>query len=212
MLKLYYFPQLCSLASHVTLEETGAPYEVQMVDIMKGEQHGADYRSKNRNGQVPTLEIDGKYLTETVAILHYLAKAFPDAHLAPADHALEAPWLAVMARMSSGMHPTFTRVVRPDFIVDEKSYAEAVSGKAREKYKDHLAELDEMIGEGPWLLGSQYTTADAQAMVFYNWGARAGFPMEDFKNFTSWKARMLDRPAVRKVLEEEKSPLVQAAA
>lgn len=209
MLKLYYFPQLCSLASHVALEETGAPYELQKVDILKGEQHRADYRAKNRNGQVPTLEIDGTCLTETVAILHYLAKAFPDARLAPADPADEARWLSAMARMSSGMHPTFTRAVRPDFIVDDKAAAPAVTAKAREKYREHLAELEETIGDQEWMLGSQYTTADSQALVFYNWGARAGFEVEQYDKLTRWKDRMLERPAVYKVLVEEESPLVQ---
>ena len=212
MLTLYYFPQLVSLATHLTLEEIGVPYECKLVDIMKGENKQPEYLAKNPAGQMPTLQIDDDtYLTETVAILDYLATAFPDANLAPTDPIERARWLAAMARIASAMHTTFTRVVRPGMIVDDEQAHAAVSKTARAKYLDYLGELDRMIGDNEWLLGSQLTTADMHALVIYNWAVRANLPVEDFANFTRWKDRMIARPAVRAVLENEGSKLVEAA-
>ena len=211
MMTLFYFPGLCSLASHIALEEVGARYECHLVDIMKGENAGPEYQRINPRAQVPALKVDNSVLTETVAILYYVAKQFPGAGLAPASLFEEARWLSWSARMATAMHPAFTRVARPDFIVDDKNLFDAVRGKAREKYSEFMNELDQALSAGPWILGAQYTTCDAQALVLYGWGARAGFPMVDFKNFTAWKDKMLERKAVQTVLKQEKSPLLQVA-
>ena len=212
MLKLYYFPNLVSLATHVVLEEIGAPYEIVLVDLLKGEHKKPDYLAKNPVGQMPTLEIeDGVYLTETVAILAYLATAYPDADLAPTEPVARARWLAVMARIASGMHPTFTRVVRPAMVVEDEAAFHAVSLSARKKYLENLGEIDARIGDGPWIMGDQYTTADAHALAIYNWAVRGQFPVEDFRNYTRWKDGMIARPAVRTVLAQEGSALVPSA-
>lgn len=212
MMKLYYFPQLCSLATHITLEETGAPYECEMVNVLQQENRKPEYLAKNSKGQVPTLQIDDTtFLSENVAILDYLATTHPDARLAPTGVVPRAQWISLMARMASGLHPTFTRTVRPDMVVEDKAAAEAVSASARKRYTENLTELDTIVGTSEWFLGDQFTTADAYAMVFYNWGVRAKFPMQEFQNFTRWKDRMLERPAVRAVLTQENCPVLEAA-
>ena len=79
MLTLYYWPGASSVIPHVTLEEIGAPYELKLINLAKGEHKGAAYLKINPRGKVPALSIDGNVLTENVAILTYLAKQFPDA-------------------------------------------------------------------------------------------------------------------------------------
>lgn len=212
MLTLYYFPQLVSLATHLTLEEIGVPYELKLVDVMKGENRQPGYLAKNPKGQMPTLEFDdGRRLTETVAILNYLAEAYPDKKLKPAEPFAQALWLQAMARIASAIHPNFTRLVRPGLVVDDEGAHPAVSATARTRFEANLAELDALVGDGEWLLGAQFTTADAHAMVIYNWGVRGKFALEPFANLTRWKDRMLQRPAVRSVLQAEGSSLVEAA-
>ena len=212
MLTLYYFPQLVSMATHIVLEETGLAYECRLVDVMKGENRQPDYLAINPAGQMPALVLDdGTILTETLAILDYLAASVPDRHLAPTGLIARARWLATMSRIASAMHPAFTRAVRPDLAVDDVAAHDAVKTSARTRFHANLAEMDRLAAGDTWLLGEQYTTADAHAIVLYNWGVRGGFPMADFPHFTAWKDRMLTRAAVRTVLEQEKSALVAAA-
>ena len=90
MLTLYYAPGACSMASHIGLEETGAPYETRLVSFANSEQRSEAYLKINSRGRVPALSVDGAILVENTAILTYLAKKFPTAKLLPADPLAEA--------------------------------------------------------------------------------------------------------------------------
>ena len=95
MYKLYYAPGSCALASHIVLEEAGADYQAQRVNFQAGEQRSPEYLKINPKGRVPTLVTHEGTLTETPAILGYLAQKFPRANLAPIDDALtERGWYA----------------------------------------------------------------------------------------------------------------------
>ncbi len=90
MLTLYFSPGACSLASHIGLEETGAPYEAKPILLAKGQQRTEEYQKINPRGKVPALSVDGKILVENTAILTYLARRFPEKKLMPTDPAEEA--------------------------------------------------------------------------------------------------------------------------
>ena len=96
MLTLYFSPGACSLASHIGLEETGAPYEAKPILLAKGQQRTEAYQKINPRGKVPALSVDGKILVENTAILTYLARRFPEKKLMPADPAEEARGIATM--------------------------------------------------------------------------------------------------------------------
>ena len=85
MLRLFYNPKSCSLASVITLEEAGAEYELSLVDFSSQEQRGSEYLAINPKGRVPALVTDDGVITETPAILTYVAQSFPAANLIPAD-------------------------------------------------------------------------------------------------------------------------------
>ena len=85
MFTLFYFPGTCALASHIALEDAGASYELKRVDFRKTEQQSPDYLAINPKGRVPTLKTPGGVLTETPAILAFVAQSFPEARLAPLD-------------------------------------------------------------------------------------------------------------------------------
>jgi glutathione S-transferase len=86
MMTLYFSPGACSLASHIALEETGAPYELKPILLAKGEQRTAEYQKINPRGKVPAFSVDGKILVENTAIITYLARKFPDKKLLPRAH------------------------------------------------------------------------------------------------------------------------------
>jgi glutathione S-transferase len=196
MLQLYYAPGACSMASHIALEETGAPYTATPVALAQGEHLKSEYLNNvNSRGKVPALRTDDGILTENVAILTYLARSFPDANLLPTDPLGTARALSHMAYLSNTVHPAFTHIMRPGrFATDWKL----------------LQEIDGLLAGKDYVLGSQYSTADGYTLVFYGWGKRIGLPVEQLKNYTALKDRLLQRPAVRKVLEREQSPLLQA--
>src|SRR6185503_15299944 len=123
MLKLFYGAGACSLASHITLEEIGQPYETYSVNMAKAEHKSPDYLKINPRGKVPVLQVDQHFLIENVAIQNYLVKRFPDANLSPKDPLGESRWLSVNAWLSNAVHPAFGRWNRPmNFTPDESAY------------------------------------------------------------------------------------------
>src|SRR6187399_2423184 len=88
MMKFFFGPHSCALASHIALEEAGADYEAVRLDLKAGDQRKPEYLKVNPKGRVPALVTDRGVLTENPAILAYVAQAYPDARLAPLDD----PW------------------------------------------------------------------------------------------------------------------------
>lgn len=207
MLTLFYSPGACSLATHITLEETGAPFEAYRVALAKGEQHTPEFLAVNPRARVPALRLDsGEVLTENPAILAYLAKTFPQAKLLPTDVLAEARCLSMMAFLSSTVHPTFAHVFRPERFADDASAHATVRETGRRAYLDQLKEIDGLLAGKEWAQG-QYTVCDPYLLVFYWWGTRIELPMTELANYTAHKQRMLARPAVRRAIEREGIPL-----
>jgi glutathione S-transferase len=197
------------MASHIGLEETGVPYEKKPTLLPKGEQKTESYLKINPRGKVPALVVDGKVLTENTAILTYLGRHYPEKNLLPKDPFEEARCISLMAWFSNSVHPPYTHYVRPERYAEPEAAHAPVKEMAKKTFMAQVSEIDSLLQAKTWLMGDQYTHADGYALVFYGWGKRAGFPMSDLKSYTAWKDRMLKRPAVRKVLEEEDSVLLK---
>ena len=208
MLTLYFSPGACSTASHIGLEETGAPYEEKPTLLAKGEHKTDAYLKINPRGKVPALDVDGKILTENTAILTYLARRFPEKKLMPADSFEETRCISTMAWFSNTVHPSYTHYLRPERFAEAEVAHATVKETAKKTFMTNCGEIDVMLKGKDWIMGSQYTVADPYALVFYGWGLRAGFPMNELTAYTAWKERMLKRPTVRKVLESEGNVLV----
>jgi glutathione S-transferase len=212
MLTLYYSPGACSMASHIGLEESGAAYEGKLVALAKGEQKTPEYLKINPRGKVPALRLDdGNILTENTAILTYLALSHPEKGLLPKDPAGEARCVSMMAWLSNAVHPMFTHVFRPERFSDDEKALPSIKETGKKNFWAALQEVDGLVAGKKWMQGDQFTMCDPYALVFYGWGARIELPVKDLKNCTAWKGRMLERPAVRKVLEREQNILLKAA-
>lgn len=205
MMTLYHTRESCSAASHITLEETGAPYESYAVDFSANEQRSERYLRVNPKGKVPALDVDGTVITENVAIQYYLAHAFPEKQLCPGDDAGRIRWLSLISWISNTVHPDARHISRPENYCDDPATHEAIRAKGRRTLARWLGEFDRMLAAGPWMMGEQYTTADPYALVFVGVGKGRGVPVGSFPNIVRWKRDMLRRPAVRKVLEAENS-------
>ena len=212
MLKLYYSPGVCSMASHITLEETGAGYEPQPTLLPKGEHQSEAYLKVNPRGKVPALQLDdGQVLTENTAILSYLARQYPQAKMWPSDPVGEARAISTMAWFSNTVHPSFTHIMRPERFTTDAGGVEPIKEQGKKAFWANCQEIDRMLAGKEWIMGSQYTVCDPYALVFYGWGTRINLPMKELANYTAHKDRMLKRPAVRRILEREDSVLLKAA-
>jgi glutathione S-transferase len=205
MLTLYFSPGACSLASHIGLEETGAPYEAKPILLAKGEQRTEAYLKINPRGKVPALSVDGKILVENTAILTYLARRFPEKRLMPTDPAEEARCIATMCWFSSIVHPSYQRLRRPERFADGEAALAAVKENGRKSFWANCQEIDSVFQGNGWIMGGQYTVVDPYALVFYGWGVASGFPMKELGAYTAWRERMMKRPTVSKIVESEQS-------
>jgi glutathione S-transferase len=171
------------MAVHIALHEIGAPFEGRPMSFKKGDLRSPDYLALNPEGQVPTLVIDGRPLTEVAAILFYLAKRFPDSGLLPRDDiAADAQALSWMSFAASTLHPARRR---------ELDHAKEVWGIA-----------DRRLGNG-WALGP-YSIADIHLFRLYWRLANSLKPApETFPNLTAHYGRMMGRPAVQRTIEIE---------
>ena len=205
MLTLYFSPGACSLASHIGLEETGAPYEAKPILLAKGQQRTEAYQKINPRGKVPALSINGNILVENTAILTYLARRFPEKKLMPTDPAEEARGIATMCWFSSIVHPSYQRVNRPERFAEGEAAHAGVKENGRKSFWANCQEIDSMFQGKDWIMGSDYTLVDPYALVFYGWGVRGGFPMKELTAYTAWHERMLKRPTVKKTVDAEQN-------
>ncbi len=207
MITLHYFYPGCSMASHIALEESGLDYQAQPVNLsVEGER--AALLKLNPKGTVPTLVVDGKVLTENVAILCHIARLAPEAKLAPEDAWDYAQCLSLLAWCSNTAHIAFRQSFRPvRFSADEAAH-DGIRALGRELYWKALQTFDDRLSRTPYMLGDAYSIADGYPMVFYNWGMIGGYPVDELRHLTAFKDRMLARPAVHKVLMREGCKLV----
>ncbi len=200
MLTLFYGRGACSLASHIVLEESGERYEGHPVDLAKGEQRTEAYLKVNPRGRVPALQLDnGEILTENTAILPYLGKRFG---LWPKDPLAEARALSLIGYFAASVHPAHAHVGRPERYSADPASHPAIKEMGLKTFHGYLKEIDGLLAGRQWLL-DQFTVVDPYAFVFYTWGLRRELPMAELKNSTAFKDRMLQRPAVQRVVAEE---------
>lgn len=199
-MKLYYSPGACSMAVHIALNELGLPYEPVQVDLKTHRlANGEDYYKINPKGYVPAIQLDdGTLLTECAALLQYLADRKPEAGLLAAPGTLERyrtlEWLTFV---SSELHKGFAPLWNA---------AEPQAGKqlALEKLKQRFALLDAHLAGREFLMGKNFTVADAYAYTILNWTNFLKVDLSPWKNLQAYLRRVAERTQVRKTLHAEK--------
>lgn len=206
---LFYSPNACSLASHIALEETGKPYRAVETLLSRKAHQTPEYLAINPRGKVPALVVEKGVITENTAILTYIATAYPEAGLLPADGFQQALCIAQMAWFSNTPHIFQRAKFRPYYFADDESLHPGIRAKAEASYWNNMQEIDGLLAARQWMMGDGYTVVDPYALVFYGWGVSNRMPMEELKEFTRHKNQMLKRPAVKVVLEREKNPHIR---
>jgi glutathione S-transferase len=206
MLKLFYAPGACSLASHIALEEAGADYEVVRLDLKAGDQTKPEYLKVNPKGRVPVLVTDRGTLTESPAILSYIAQTHPQAGLAPTDDPFAfAELQAFNVFLTSSVHVAFAHAFRPGRFADGDAAAEAMRAKVPEALDDLFGLVEDKLSDGrAWVHGDRYTVSDPYLYIFTRWYQRDGMGHPDrYPRLQAHFARVAQRQAVKKVLADE---------
>ena len=201
--KLYYAPGACSLASHIALEEAGIAYETERLNTAAGDQRKPEYLKINPRGRVPSLVVDGKVLTENMAILTYIGGGYPKAGLWPKTTWEQAQAVSMLAWFADTVHPAYGHYFRTERYVDDPAALEAVKAKGRAMYEGYLREIDELLKGRKFIMGNRFTVVDGYLVVFYRWGNRQGMPVKGLANFTRTVESILGRPATAKVMADE---------
>lgn len=204
MLKLYYTPGTCALASHIALAEAGADYALQKVDFKTNQQNSSDYLAINPKGRVPALITDRGVLTETPALLAYIAQSFPQAKLAPLDDAFAfAEVQSFNSYLCSTVHVAHAHRVRGSRWASEESSFADMKRKVPETVGGCFALIERAMFRGPWVMGGQYTICDPYLFTIAQWLAGDSVDIKAFPKIADHFDRMSERPAVKKALAEQ---------
>ncbi|MGF6341327.1 glutathione S-transferase [Citrobacter sp. 506] len=198
-MKLFYKPGACSLASHITLRESGKDFTLDGVDLMKKRlENGDDFFAVNPKGQVPALLLDdGTLLTEGVAIMQYLADTVPDRQLlAPTSSLSRYKTIEWLNYIATELHKSFTPLFRPDTPEDFKPTVRALLEKKMQYVNDALQ-------DNQWICGSRFSIADAYLFTVLRWAYAVKLNMAGLSNIDAYMARMAERPAVAAALKAE---------
>jgi glutathione S-transferase len=198
-MKLYYSPGACSLSPHICLREAGLAFTPVMASTKtKKLADGSDFLAINPKGQVPLLELDdGQRLSEGPAIVQYIADQAPARKLAPAWGTMERyrliEWLNFI---TSELHKGFSPLFNP-------AMPEEAKALARTKLGEKLAWVDQQLEGHDYLMGAQFTVADAYLYTVSGWGKYVGVNIAPLKNLSAYVARVTARPAVQEALKAE---------
>ena len=206
MLTFYYAPNTCALASHIALETAGARYEAVRVSFAKQEQRSPEYLRINPKGRVPALVTERGILTETPAILQYIAQTHPQAGLAPLDDAFEmARMNAFNSYLCSTVHVAHAHRGRAYRWADDAAAQEAMKQKVAQNVGDCFELIERDYFMGPWVLGDRYGVSDMYLFTLASWLEGDGVDPARFPKVAAHRERMRADPVVRRVLESETS-------
>src|ERR1700720_1980939 len=208
MLKLYYAPGSCALASHIALAEAGAPYTTEKVDFKTNQQNSPEYLGINPKARVPSLVTLRGILTETPAMLAFIAQSFPAAKLAPLDDAFAFPEVqACNSYLRSAVNIAHAHRMRDHRWVDDPAAIVAMQRKVPESVGACFDLIERHMLRGPWVMGAAYTISDPYLFTLAQWMEADGVDPARFPKVAAHRQRMSQRGAVRQALAEELVPV-----
>lgn len=208
-MKLYYSPFACSLATHIALREAGIEVTLERIDLAtkRVNADGTDLRQVNPMGQVPTLVTDeGEVLTENGTVLTWVGDRVPERALVPSPASKEryelTRWLSFVA----------TEVHKKGLaLIYDPHSPEEVKTYARKGLERPLSRLELLLSDRDYLVGAQYTVADAYLFWALTIAPHGGVSLDAYPRLAAYQARILERPAVRAALRFERTEREKAA-
>jgi len=204
MIKLFYASDTCSLASHIALEDAGADYSTARISFASDEQRKPEYLAINPKGRAPALVTDKGVLTETPAILAFIAQSFPLARLAPLEDPFRfAQVQAFNSYLCSTLHVAHAHRMRGNRWADDPAAIAAMQRKVPESVASCYQLIEEKMLGGPWVMGETYTICDPYLFTMAQWLEQDGVDPSRFPKVIDHRRRMSERPTVQKAIAEE---------
>ncbi|MDT4845136.1 Glutathione S-transferase GST-6.0 [compost metagenome] len=201
----YSAPGTCALATHIALHEAGAEFDLVKLDFSAGQQQSAEYLRINPKGRVPALATEHGVLTETPALLAFVAQSFPKAGLAPLDDPFAfARMQELTSYLASTAHVAHAHKRRGARWADDPAAHEAMRAKVPQAMTACAAYLESQIA-GPWVAGDRYSVADGYMYTIGSWLEGDGVDLTQFPKLTAYLARVAARPAVQRALAQAKA-------
>ena len=209
MIELYFAPGACSFVPHAGLEAikaaTGEDFKPNLVKLHKGENKTPEYLAMNPNGQVPVLVVDGKPLSQIVAICDYLDRRYPQAGLLPTESWARAQAMSQLAWFNNTVHPTFTRWFRTGYFAQSEGAQAEVKKLAAAQFRLHLERIQEWSkAAAPLWFGARPSFHDAYAFTLLRWGGYAGIDPDSLPAYKAYIGRVVQSPPVAAALERER--------
>lgn len=204
MMKLYYAVHTCALASHIALEDAGAEYSIQRINFAAEEQRKPEYLAINPKARVPSLVTERGILTETPAMLAFIAQSFPKARLAPLDDPFAfAEVQAFNSYLCATLHVAHAHRMRGYRWADDPAAIEAMKRKVPDSVAACYELIESKMLRGPWVMGEAYTICDPYLFTVAQWMEGDSIDTARFPKVRDHRQRMSERAAVRKVVAEE---------
>jgi glutathione S-transferase len=212
VLTLYFAPHTCALATHILLEEVGADYSAKRIDFAANQQRSPEYLKINPKGRVPALVTDRGILTETPAMLVYVAQSFPHPHLGSALTPIDDPFLFAEIQsfnswLCSHLHVAHAHRMRGYRWVDadDTHSIAAMQRKVPQSVGDSFALVEREMLKGPWVMGERYTICDPYLFTLAQWLEADGVDPKTIPRVIDHRRRMSERATVKKSIAQELS-------
>lgn len=196
MYRLHYAPRTISIATAIVLEEAGIAYEPVLVDFATAEQTTAAYLHLNPKGRVPALETPDGILTETGAILEYIA---PD--MVPGDPWAAAKMRELMYYLASTMHVNHAHGARGERWADDPASLADMKRKRPHTMAASCNYLEDFLPTLPFWGADAMVASDAYLYVVLSWLPGDGVDVTRYPNIQAFQHRMNTRRSVQRVYE-----------
>jgi glutathione S-transferase len=201
---LYYAPNTCALASHIALKDAGAPYDLRRVDFRTTQQQSPDYVAINPKARVPAMVTPRGILTETPAILAFIAQSYPAAQLAPSHDPFGfAEMQAFNSYLCATVHVAHAHRMRGSRWADDPASFADMKRKVPQSVTACYGLIESGMLKGPWVMGEAYTVADPYLFTLAQWVEDDGVDLQRIPRVLEHRNRMLQRPNVRQAIAEE---------
>jgi glutathione S-transferase len=204
MLTLYYAPHTCSLASHIALEDAGAAYALERIDLRQAQQQSVEYLRVNPKARVPALVTARGVITETPAILAFVAQSFPSAGLAPLEDPFAfAELQSFNSYLCATVHIAHAHRMRGYRWADEPASFADMQRKVPKSVTAAFELIERDLLKGPWAMGETYTIADPYLFTLAQWLEADGADLSRLPRVIQHRARMAERGSVSKAIAQE---------
>jgi glutathione S-transferase len=203
MITLFYAANACSLAAHVLLEEVDMEHSLRELSLAAGDQREPGFLALNPRGHVPVLLADDQVISESLAVLTWIAMQADRPDLLGIGVLERTRVYERLSFFIGSVHVAYAQFRRPSRFSDDTGAHGSIVEGGRRKFSHLLGEVARMVEDRTWFVGDDFTAADLYPFIFHRWARGVGLELDQFDSWNQHAARMAARPSVRRALAAE---------